>query len=509
MSNSDLPVVVIGAGFGGLAAAVRLRAMGHRVLIVEAGDQAGGRARVFKEKGFTFDAGPTVITAPYLLDELFGLVGRDRRDYFDLVPVDPFYRVKFHDGSQFDYVGEEDRILEQIRQISPKDVDGYRKLAAHAQRIFDVGYTGLADQPFDKFWDMMKVVPDMMALESYRTVWGLVGKYISDHRLRQVFTFQPLLVGGNPLDTTSIYMLIHWLERKWGVHFAKGGTTAIVSSLVSLLEEVGVELMTNAPVERLDIVDGRAQAVVLEGGKRIPCAFVVSNADPSMVYTKMIDSKWRSKHTDGAVNRKKQSMSLFVTYFGTKVAYPDQAHHSILLGPRYEGLLTDIFDRKVLADDFSLYLHAPTRTDPSLAPPGGECFYVLSPVPNDQSGIDWAQAAPEYENRILTYLEKNHLPNLRENLVHCHSVDPRYFGGDLRSYQSAAFGIEPILTQSAWFRYHNRSEDVDGLYFVGASTHPGAGVPGVLCGAKVMEKVVPRPTQALALPERRLAGVAK
>jgi phytoene desaturase len=336
-----------------------------------------------------------------------------------------------------------------------------------------------------------------------------VGKYISDHRLRQVFTFQPLLVGGNPLDTTSIYMLIHWLERKWGVHFAKGGTTAIVSSLVSLLEEVGVELKTNAPVERLDIVDGRAQAVVLEGGKRIPCAFVVSNADPSMVYTKMIDSKWRSKHTDRAVNRKKQSMSLFVTYFGTKVAYPDQAHHSILLGPRYEGLLTDIFDRKVLADDFSLYLHAPTRTDPSLAPPGGECFYVLSPVPNDQSGIDWAQAAPEYENRILTYLEKNHLPNLRENLVHCHSVDPRYFGGDLRSYQSAAFGIEPILTQSAWFRYHNRSEDVDGLYFVGASTHPGAGVPGVLCGAKVMEKVVPRPTQALALPERRLAGVAK
>jgi len=509
MSNSDLPVVVIGAGFGGLAAAVRLRAMGHRVLIVEAGDQAGGRARVFKEKGFSFDAGPTVITAPYLLDELFGLVGRDRRDYFDLVPVDPFYRVKFHDGSQFDYVGEEDRILEQIRQFSPNDVDGYRKLAAHAQRIFDVGYTGLADQPFDKFWDMMKVVPDMMALESYRTVWGLVGKYISDHRLRQVFTFQPLLVGGNPLDTTSIYMLIHWLERKWGVHFAKGGTAAIVSSLVSLLEEVGVELMTNAPVERLDIVDGRAQAVVLEGGKRIPCAFVVSNADPSMVYTKMIDSKWRSKHTDRAVNRKKQSMSLFVTYFGTKVAYPDQAHHSILLGPRYEGLLTDIFDRKVLADDFSLYLHAPTRTDPSLAPPGGECFYVLSPVPNDQSGIDWAQAAPEYENRILTYLEKNHLPNLRENLVHCHSVDPRYFGGDLRSYQSAAFGIEPILTQSAWFRYHNRSEDVDGLYFVGASTHPGAGVPGVLCGAKVMEKVVPRPTKALALPERRLAGVAK
>ena len=507
-TSSDSPVVVIGAGFGGLAAAVRLRAMGHKVLVLEAGAQPGGRARVFRDEGFTFDAGPTVITAPYLLDELFSLVGRDARDYFELRPVDPFYRVKFPGGEHFDYVGEEDRITDQIREMSPGDVDGYRKLAAHTKRIFDVGYTGLADQPFDRLWDMMKVVPDMVKLESHRSVYGLVSSYIKDERLRQVFTFQPLLVGGNPLKTTSIYMLIHWLERKWGVHFAMGGTGAIVDALTRLLEELEVPVRCGAPVDHIEVENGKAKAVVLEGGERLPCAFVVSNADPSMVYTKMIDKQWRSKHTDGAVNRKKQSMSLFVTYFGTKVAYPDQAHHTIVLGPRYQGLLTDIFDKKVLAQDFSLYLHAPTRTDPTLAPPGGECFYVLSPVPNDLSGIDWEQAAPEYEQRILNHLEQHHLPNLRENLVTCRSVDPRYFRQDLRSYQGAAFGIEPILTQSAWFRYHNRSEDIDGLFFVGASTHPGAGVPGVLCGAKVLEKVVPVPLQPLALPAKAAPRLA-
>jgi phytoene desaturase len=494
------PVVVIGAGFGGLAAAIRLRAMGHPVRVLEAGPQAGGRARVFHREGFTFDAGPTVITAPYLIDELFSLVGRDRRDYVELLPVDPFYRVMFPDGATFDYVGEEERILSQIQALSPRDVDGYRRLAAHAERIFDVGYMKLADQPFDRLSDMLRAVPDMVRLESYRTVYGLVSKYIEDPRLRQVFTFQPLLVGGNPMETTSIYMLIHWLERKWGVFFPKGGTGALVTALTDLLAELDVEVRTEAPVERIEVKDGRAVAVVLESGERIPCRFVVSNADPSMVYTKMIAPEHRSKHSDRAVARKRQSMSLFVTYFGTDIPYADQAHHSIVLGPRYEGLLTDIFNKKVLADDFSLYLHAPTRSDPDLAPPGGEAFYVLSPVPNQLSGIDWAEAAPEYEQRILSHLEARVLPGLREHIVTCHSVDPRYFAGDLRSYQGAAFGIEPVLTQSAWFRYHNRSEDVDGLYFVGASTHPGAGVPGVLCGAKVMEKVVPLPVAALPLP---------
>lgn len=501
VSNTK-PVVVIGSGLGGLAAAIRLRAMGHEVLVLEAGDQPGGRARVFEQDGFTFDAGPTVVTASYLFDELWELVGRDRRDYFDLVPVDPFYHVMFNDGSTFDYVGDEDRIIAQIEAMSPGDVEGYRKLAAHAERIFDIGYTQLADQPFDNLSDMLRVVPDMIKLESYRTVYGLVSKYIKDERLRQVFTFQPLLVGGSPYKTTSIYMLIHWLERKWGVEFAMGGTGAIVRAMVKLLGELGVEVRLGTPVAQVLVDDGVATGVVTESGETIPAEFVVSNADPSTVYTKLVDARWRRKHTDGAVARKKHSMSLVVGYFGTDRTYPDLKHHTIVLGPRYKGLLKDIFDRKVLAEDFSLYVHAPTRTDPSLAPPGHENFYVLSPVPNLKSGIEWEDIADEYFERILEEIEDRMAPDLRKHIVTKKVVDPRYFRDDLRSYRGAAFGIEPILQQSAWFRYHNRSEDVDGLFFVGASTHPGAGMPGVLCGAKVMEKVVPRPAVPVPLPDR-------
>ncbi|MEL7368568.1 MAG: phytoene desaturase [Myxococcota bacterium] len=497
MSKSDLPVVVIGSGFGGLAAAIRLRAMGHKTIVLEARDQPGGRAGVFLQDGFSFDAGPTVITAPYLIRELFELVGRDMRDYLELVPIDPFYRIDFHDGSVFDYVGDSDRLIERIREFNPADVDNYDRMVKKMKAIFDVGYLQLADVPFDRLMDMIKVIPDLLKLESYRSVYSFVARHIQDERLRQVFTFQPLLVGGNPFKVTSIYTLIHWLEREWGVHFAMGGTTSIVKALVGLLEEIDVPVRLNAPVEEIEVDDNRqATAVRLQGGERIPCKFIVSNADPSTVYTRMIDKAIRRKNTDRAVDRKKQSMSLFVAYFGTKKTYPELAHHTIVLGPRYKGLLTDIFDRKVLADDFSLYLHAPTRTDPGLAPAGHENFYVLSPVPNDESGIDWDEVGPAYLERILEGLEQRCIPGLRENIVSMKYVTPSYFRQDLRSYKGAAFGIEPVLTQSAWFRYHNRSEDVDGLYFVGASTHPGAGVPGVLSTAKVMEKQVPRPSEA-------------
>ncbi len=506
------PTVVIGAGFAGLASAIRLRAQGHDVLVLEATDQAGGRASVFKQDGFTFDAGPTVITAPYLLEELFRLVGRDPADYFELIPVDPFYRVVFPDGSRFDYVGEEDRILAQIEAMSPRDVDGYRRLAAQSKRIFDVGYTGLADQPFDKFWDMAKIAPQMMQLRSFQTVYGMVASYIKDERLRQVFTFQPLLVGGSPFATTSIYLLIHWLERKWGVWFAKGGTGALVDALVRLLADLGVEVRLNSPVEEIEVENGKATAVRTADGTRIPCDTIVCNADPSFVYSKMIAKEHRRTHTDAAVKRKSPSMSLFVAYFGAERTYPDLAHHTIILGPRYKGLLNDIFNKKVLAEDFSLYLHAPTRSDPSMAPPGKEAFYVLSPVPNDRSGLDWETIAPEYTDRIMSFLDKTHLPGIKADLSTMKTVDPRYFRTHLRSVDGAAFGIEPTLMQSAYFRYHNRSEDVDGLYFVGASTHPGAGVPGVLNSAKVLEKVVPLPAVALPLPKAglraRSSGVA-
>jgi len=485
--------IVIGAGFGGLAAAARLRAMGHPVTLVESGDQPGGRGRAFERDGFRFDAGPTVITAPYLFDELFELFGKDSRDYFTLKPVDPFYRVAFPDGRHFDYVGDDERLFAEIAKFNPSDVDRYKKLVEHSQRIFDVGYTELVDADFSRFGDMMKIVPDLIRLRAYKSLYGLVAHYIQDDSLRQVFTFQPLLIGGNPFRAPGIYLLIHWLERKWGVHFAMGGTASIVRGLTKLLEEVGVDVRLNAPVARIEVANRRARGVHLEDGTYLESDIIVSNADPATVYTKLVDSAVRRKHTDAAIARRKYSMSLFVGYFGTKRTYPDLAHHSILLGPRYRGLLKDIFDRKKLADDFSLYLHAPTRTDPSLAPPGGESFYVLSPVPNQRSGIDWSVEGPKYMDRILDALDAEHLPGLRDNLATSFHLDPRYFEGELRSYRGAAFGLEPTLRQSAYFRFHNRSEDVGGLYFVGAGVHPGAGLPGVLSSAKVLERVVPQP----------------
>ncbi len=494
------PVVVIGSGFGGLAAAIRMRAKGYPVVVLEATDQPGGRASVFVKQGYSFDAGPTVVTAPYLFHELFELVGRDWRDYYELMPVDPFYRIEFPDGSSFDYVGDEARLLEQIRAFNPDDVEGYLKMADHSRRIFEVGYEQLADIPFDKLSDMLRVVPDMLKLHNYRTVYGLVASYIKDERLRQVFTFQPLLVGGNPFQTTSIYMMIHWLERKWGVHFAKGGTTSIVAALVKLLEELGVEVRLNTPVEEIEVERGRAVAVRTATGQRIPCQLVVSNADPIYTYKNMIDARHRRKHTDRSLDRVKPSMGLFVGYFGARKTYPELAHHTIILGARYRELLDDIFNKYHFADDFSLYLHAPTRSDSSLGPPGCETFYVLSPVPNNRANIDWEQEQGRYFDKILAFLDKTHLPGLLENLEVKFSVTPDYFEHNLRSVDGAGFGPEPKLSQSAYFRFHNRSEDVDGLYFVGAGTHPGAGMPGVLCTAKVLERLIEPAPEGARIP---------
>jgi phytoene desaturase len=488
--------VVIGSGFGGLAAAVRLRAMGYRVTLLEALPDFGGRARVFRRDGFTFDAGPTVITAPYLLAELFEMVGRDPREYYELLPVDPFYRIVFPEGEHFDFVGDEDRLLAQIEAFEPADVDGYRRLARYAESIFDVGYTKLADQPFGRLSDMLRVVPEMVRLGSHRSVYAAVSRHLRDPRLRQVFSFEPLLVGGDPFRTSSIYLLIHTLERRWGVHFARGGTGAIVSGLVTLLGELGVDVRSGTPVEEIEVSDGRVRGVRTESGERFPCDLVVSNADPSTTYSRMLAPRHRKRNTDRAIARKRSSMGLFVGYFGARGSYPELAHHTVVLGPRYRGLLKDIFRRRVLAEDFSLYLHAPTRTDPTMAPPGHESFYVLSPVPNNLSGIDWDAEGEPYMDRILEALEARLLPELRERIVTRFHVTPDYFEHDLRSRDGSAFGPEPLLHQSAYFRYHNRSPDVDGLYFVGAGTHPGAGVPGVLNSAKVLERVVPAPSGA-------------
>ena len=497
---SQQTAIVIGSGLGGLAAAIRLRTKGYKTTLLEANEQLGGRASVFRRDGFVYDAGPTVVTAPHLFEELFRMAGRDPADYYEMLPVDPYYRVKFPDGSHFDYVGEEERILAQIAELSPRDVDGYRKLAAKSRDIFSVGYDQLVDVPFHELSTMLKAVPDMMRLGSYRSVYSMVGSYIHDERLRQVFTFQPLLIGGNPFDASSIYLLIHWLERKWGVWFPRGGTNAMVAAMGRLLEDIGVDVHLNAPVARIAVTNGSVSAVHTEDGRTFNADVVVSNADPSVVYTKLIAPEHRRYNTDRKVSGRRQSMSLFVAYFGSKKQYPETRHHTILMGPRYRGLLHDIFHKRVLADDFSLYLHRPGWTDPSLAPEGKDGFYVLSPVPNQKSGIDWEKQAEPYWNRILDALDQGELPGIKDNLEHSFHIDPRYFEGKLRSMDGAAFGIEPILLQSAWFRYHNKSPDVGGLFFVGASVHPGAGMPGVLQTAAVVDKLVPQAATPLALP---------
>jgi phytoene desaturase len=498
--------VVIGSGFGGLAAAIRLGAAGYRVTVLERRDQPGGRAYVYRQNGFVFDGGPTVITAPFLLEELWELCGKRMSDRIDMRSVSPFYRVRFHDGQVFDYQGDAEVMREQIRKFNPDDVEGYERFLRMSEQIFKVGFEQLSHVPFGRALDMLKITPAMIRLQSYRTVYDLVSRFVSDERLRIVFSFHPLLVGGNPFKTTSIYTLIAFLERKWGVYFPIGGTGSLIAGLVELIEGQGNELRLGTEVEELLVENGRAKGVRLRGGERIEADIVVSNADSAYLYKHLLPAQYRRRWTDKKLERARYSMSLFVWYFGTKRKYEDVAHHTLLLGPRYEGLLDDIFERKVLAEDFSLYLHRPTATDPALAPDGCDTFYVLSPVPHLDSGTDWTVERERYRAKICKYLSDTIMPGLEQELAASHVLDPIGFRDELLSYKGAAFGVEPVLTQSAYFRPHNRSEEIDRLYLVGAGTHPGAGVPGVLSSAKVLEKVIPDAQALLAERARARAG---
>jgi phytoene desaturase len=483
--------VVIGSGFGGLAAAVRLGAKGYRVTVMEKLDAPGGRAYVYRQDGFTFDAGPTIVTAPFLFEELWKLCGRKMSDDVTLVPVSPFYRIRFQDGSHFDYSGDAAAMRSEIARFSPGDVDGYNAYMKASEEIFKVGFEQLGDVPFSKWTDMGRIAPQMIRLSSYRSVFGLVSKFFRDERLRVVFSFHPLLIGGNPFTASSIYCLIAFLERRWGVHFALGGTGRLVDGLVRLIEGQGGKLRCNEEVREIVVEDGAACGVRLVSGETIDADVVVSNADSAWTYRHLLPASARSRWTDRRIERARYSMSLFVWYFGTNRKYEGVPHHTILLGPRYKELLTDIFDRKVLADDFSLYLHRPTATDTSLAPEGCDAFYVLSPVPHLQSGVDWKIAAEKYRRAIARELSQTMLPDLENHIVSSHMLTPQDFQDRLSSFRGAAFGLEPILTQSAWFRPHNKSEDIANLYLVGAGTHPGAGLPGVLSSARVLDSLVP------------------
>ena len=482
--------IVIGAGFGGIAAALRLRAKKHDVTIIEKHNDLGGRARVFKKNGFTFDAGPTVITAPHLINELFELFNKNPKDYIDITPLNTWYRFIFDDGMKFDYSGNEELMKEQIEKINKTDVKGYENLVKFTKKIFDKGFTELADVPFDKPFFMMKQLPALLSLKSYKSVYTLVASHIQNEKLRRMLSMHTLLVGGNPFTTTSIYGLILYLEKKWGIHYSMGGTGQIIKGLEKLMKEEKIEIIKGSEVTNIISKKNKIHSIKIDNQKEITANNIICNADPPSVYDKLLVQnnyqpffKWKKK-------RMEYSMGLFVYYFGTKKIYNDVEHHTIKFGEKYKEHLNDIFDNKKLNNDISYYLHRPTATDKSMAPEGHDCFYVLVPVPNNQSRIDWSTEGNKIKNLVIDKMEKDLLPDLRKNIVEELYVTPDYFEQELSTKHGSGFSIQPKFTQSAYFRFHNKSEVCDNLYFVGAGTHPGAGVPGVLSSAKVLDKIL-------------------
>lgn len=483
--------VVIGTGFGGLAAAIRLGAKGYKVTVLDRLDGPGGRAYVFKQDGFTFDAGPTIITAPYLFEELWTLCGKRMADDVDLRSIDPFYEIRFDDGEVFRCTADQDAMRAEVKRIAPEDVAGFDRYMVESGRIYKVAFEELADQPFHEIGTLLRSAPDLIRLGGLRSVYSKVSSFFSHEKLRIAFSFHPLLIGGNPITTTSYYCLIAHLERTYGVHYAMGGTGAMVKGLTGLIEGQGGRLRLQAEVDEIIVENGRATGVRLTDGETIEADIVVSNADVGFTYKHLLRHHQRTRWTDRKVDRARYAMSLFVWYFGTNRRFDDVYHHVMILGPRYKELLRDIFIDKRLADDFSLYLHRPTASDPSLAPDGCDAFYVLSPVPHQQSGVDWKHQAEPYRSAIQKRLEETVLPGLGETIVTSRMMTPVDFETRLLSTNGAAFALEPQLLQSAWFRPHNKSEELDRFFLVGAGTHPGAGLPGVVSSAKILDELVP------------------
>ncbi len=482
---------VIGSGFGGLALAIRLQSAGIRTTLIEARDKPGGRAYVYEDQGFKFDAGPTVITDPSCLEELFQLSGRNLSDYVDLMPVSPFYRLMWEDGFVFDYSNDDAALLDQIARHSPKDVEGYRRFMQFSEAVFREGYLKLGHEAFCDFRTMLEAAPSLIRYQAFRSVYSMVASYIEDPKLREAFSFHTLLVGGNPFKTSSVYALIHALEKKWGVWFPRGGTHALVRGLVRLFEDLGGEVRMGQKVVRIEAGRGHVMGVTLADGTALKFDSVASNGDIVHTYSELLGHHPRGRGAMKMMKWRSFSPSLFVTYFGLKREHPAIAHHTILFGPRYRELLDDIYSGGALADDFSLYLHHPTASDPAMAPPGHSAFYVLSPVPHlGKLPVEWDEVGPTYADRILDYLERRLIPGLRDDLVTMRTFTPKNFKLELGAHLGSAFSLEPVLWQSAYFRTHNRDDVLKNLYFVGAGTHPGAGIPGVVGSAKATAKLM-------------------
>ena len=487
---STKKIIVIGSGFGGIAAALRMKAKGYSVTLIEKHPDLGGRARVFKKEGFTFDAGPTVITAPNLLEELFALFNKNISDYVKIIPLKLWYRFVFDDKSSFDYSGDEELMKKEIEKYAIDDFVGYQKLVKLTEKIFDKGFTELSSKPFNNISFMLKQVPALLKLKSYKSVYELISTYISDNKLRKIFSMHPLLVGGNPFTTTSIYTLILFLEKKWGIHYSLGGTGNLVKAFEKLMKEEKIEIIKNGTVTELTNLNNQIVSVTVNNKDVLKADYIICNSDPPNVYKNLIKPNNYGFLFNKKIERMNYSMGLFVYYFGSKKQYNDVAHHTIYFGKSYKDHLNKIFEKKELSEDISYYLHRPTATDPSMAPPGQDCFYVLVPVPNNLSNINWHKEGEKFKQLIINKMSEQILPNLKENITADFYVTPDYFENDLSTLHGSGFSIQPKFTQSAYFRFHNKSEIFNNLYFVGAGTHPGAGIPGVISSAKVLDELL-------------------
>ena len=487
---STKKIIVIGSGFGGIAAALRMKAKGYSVTLIEKHPDLGGRARVFKKEGFTFDAGPTVITAPKLLEELFALFNKNISDYVKIIPLKLWYRFIFDDKSSFDYSGDEELMKKEIEKYEIDDFVGYQKLVKLTEKIFDKGFTELSSKPFNNISFMLKQVPALLKLKSYKSVYELISTYISDNKLRKIFSMHPLLVGGNPFTTTSIYTLILFLEKKWGIHYSLGGTGNLVKAFEKLMKEEKIEIIKNSSVTELTNLNNQIVSVTINNKDVLKADYIICNSDPPNVYKNLIKPNNYGFLFNKKIERMNYSMGLFVYYFGSKKQYNDVAHHTICFGKSYKDHLNKIFEKKELSEDISYYLHRPTATDPSMAPPGQDCFYVLVPVPNNLSNINWHKEGEKFKQLIINKMSEQILPNLKENITADFYVTPDYFENDLSTLHGSGFSIQPKFTQSAYFRFHNKSEIFNNLYFVGAGTHPGAGIPGVISSAKVLDELL-------------------
>ena len=494
-SGSDANrAIVVGAGIGGLAAAMRLGAKGWRVTVIDRLDRAGGRGSSITRDGHRFDLGPTIVTVPQVFEALWAATGRDFRADVDLRPLDPFYTIRWEDGSRFEASSDEAALEAEVTRLSPGDLAGYRCFMRDAEARYAFGFEELGRRPMHRLMDTVRVLHTFARLRADRSVRAHAAARVRDPRLRMALSFHPLFIGGDPTRVTSIYSLVGHLEKRFGVHYAIGGVQAIADAMAGVVRAQGGTLRLGVEADEILVERGAARGVRLVGGETLAAPVVVSNADPGQTYGRLMPGR-RRRWTPARLGARRWSMGLYVWYFGTRGTrgmWSDLGHHTILAGPRYEGLLRDVFRRGHLADDMSVYLHRPSVTDPGVAPAGDDTFYALSPVPHlgHRNPVDWEAEREPYRRRLAAVLERA-MPGFERHLTAQETFTPLEFRSRYLAPHGSGFSIEPRILQSAWFRPHNVSEEARGLYLVGAGTHPGAGLPGVVCSAEVLGQMVP------------------